>query len=186
MNTQKYEDAVDKTFNAVNTVYSAGRRIGYLLMGLVFLAAGIGLSAWGYLNVKNKLDGSSFVKAEGTVIGLREVKSPEDGGITWTPVIKFTDRSGAERTFESSVSSDPPAYNIGDKVELLYPEGKPEDVFVNSWLEKWFTPLMLGVAGLILFLCSIWMIYTGLRGEKKSRRSTRQSGDGSASYVSIG
>ncbi|MEO8514157.1 MAG: DUF3592 domain-containing protein, partial [Ignavibacteria bacterium] len=125
MSLDKYEKAIDNTINTVNTAYSIGRRIGYVIMGFVFLIAGIGLTGWGYVTVKNKLDGTSFVKAEGTVLRMREIPANQDAGITWAPVIKFTDRSGAEHTFESTVSSDPPAYKVGDKVELLYPEGKP-------------------------------------------------------------
>lgn len=186
MNTQKYEDAVDKTFNTVNTVYSAGRRIGYVLMGLVFLVAGIGLAGWGYVTVKNKLDGTNYVKTEGTVLSLREVESTENSDVTWVPIIKFTDKSGVEHTFESTVSSDPPAYKVGDKVELLYPEGRPDDVFINSWVEKWLTPVLLGFAGLVMFCCSIWMIFTAFRREKPSKYSSNSSTDGSASYVSMG
>lgn len=186
MNTEKYEDAVDKTFNAVNTVYSAGRRIGYVLMGLVFLVAGIGLAVWGYVNVKNKIDGSVYVKTEGTVVSMRLVPPTQDAGETWTPTIKFKDRNGKEFTFESNVSSDPPAYQIGEKVELLYPEDRPEDAFINSWIEKWLTPVLLGIAGLVMLCCSIWMIFTAFRREKSSKYNSNSSTDGSSSYVSMG
>ena len=185
MNLENYDKAFDKTFNTVNTVYGAGRRVGYVLMGIVFLVAGLGLTAWGYLNVKNKFDGSAFVKTEGTVLRMREVESNENTGVTWAPVIKFTDRAGNEHVFESTVSSDPPAYKVGDKVPILYPEGKPKDVFIDSFMEKWFTPIMLGVAGLIMFIVSFWMIFTGIRRNKPSPVSS-QIPAGSSSYLSIG
>lgn len=182
----KYEKGVDKAINTVNTVYSAGRRIGYVLMGLVFFFAGIGMCVWGYLNVKNKLDGSVYVKTEGTVVSMRLVPPTQDAGDTWTPTIKFKDQNGKEHTFESNVSSDPPAYHIGEKVELLYPEGRPEDAFINSFMEKWFTPIMLGIAGLIMFIVSIWMIFTGFRREKSTQSYSNSSSGNSSSYVSIG
>lgn len=186
MNMDKYDKALDKTFNTVNTVYSIGRRIVYVLMGIIFFFAGIGLVVWGYVNVKNKIDGSVYVKTEGTVISMREVPPTQDAGETWTPTIKFKDRSGKERTFESNVSSDPPAYEIGEKVELLYPEGRPEDVFINSFLEKWFTPIMLGIGGLVMFISSIWMMFTGFRRNKPSKNTGSGTADGSTSYVSMG
>lgn len=163
-----YEKGVDRVINSVNTVYSAGRKIGYVIMGILFFFVGIALIAWGYMNVKHKIDGSLYVKSEGTVISMREVPSTEDAGETWAPIIKFKDSNGREHTFESNVSSDPPAYHIGEKVELLYPQGKPEDVFINSFTEKWLTPILLGVAGLVMFILSIWMIFTGFRNEKKT------------------
>ncbi len=184
MDIEKYDKAIDKTINTVNSVYSIGRRIGYGLMSLVFLTAGIALIGWGYVTVKNKIDGTSFVKTEGTVLRMREIPSNQDAGITWAPVIKFTDRAGTEHTFESTVSSDPPVYKTGDKVELLYPEGKPKDVFINSFMEKWMTPIMLGVAGIVMFFFSIWMIFSAFR---RSKPSSSYSGNSSgSSYVSMG
>jgi hypothetical protein len=185
MNTQKYEDAVDKTFNAVNTVYSAGRRIGYVLMGVVFLIAGTGLIIWGYATVRNKIENSNYIKTEGTVIRMREVQSTEDMGITWAPVIRFKDRSGTEYTFESTVSSEPPAYNVGDKVELMYSEGRPENAFIDSFMEKWLTPIMLFVAGLVMFPIGIWMFFTAFRREKSVKSRDAHNSEGS-SYISMG
>lgn len=190
MNIQNYENAVDKTLNTVNTVYSAGRRIAYVLMSIVFFFAGAGMALWGYMNVKNKIDGSVYVKTEGTVISMREVPATQDAGETWTPTIKFKDKSGKEHTFESIVSSDPPAYHIGEKVELLYPEGRPEDVFINSFMEKWFTPVMLGIGGLVMFVVSIWMIFSAFKKEKPaanfSSGNLNNSNSDSSSYVNIG
>ncbi len=185
MNLDNYEKAIDKTFDTVNTVYSAGRRIGYFLMGIVFFIAGIAMVGWGYVNVKNKIDGTAFVKTEGTVLKMREVKSVEDGNITWVPIITFTDRAGNEHTFESSVSSDPPAYKIGEKVPLLYPEGKPNDVFIDSFMEKWLTPILLGVGGLVLFIVSLWMVFTAFRRNKPAPVNTN-TGSNSTGYISIG
>jgi hypothetical protein len=185
MNLEKYDNAIDKTFNTVNTVYSAGRRIGYFLMGVVFFIAGIAMVGWGYVNVKSKIDGSVYVKTEATVISMREVPATQDAGITWAPVLKFKDKKGIEHTFESTVSSDPPAYETGEKVEVLYPEGKPEDVFINSFTEKWLTPILLGVAGLIMFIVNIWMVFTAFR-RTKSVSDSRSGNSDSSSYVSIG
>ncbi len=181
----KYEKGVDKAINTVNTVYSAGRRIAYVLMGILFFFVGAGLVVWGYLNVKHKIDGSVYVKAEATVISMREVPATQEAGETWTPTLKFRDKNGVEHTFESNVSSDPPAYSIGEKVEILYPEGKPEQAFINSFMEKWFTPIMLALAGLVMFIVSIWMIFTAFRREKPSKNFS-SSNQGSSAYVSIG
>ena len=185
MNLENYEKAIDKTINTVNSAYSIGRRIGYVLMGLVFLLAGIGLTAWGYLNIKNKIEGTNFVKTEGVVLRMREVPETQENGITYAPVIKFTDRAGNEHTFESTVSSDPPAYKVGEKVELLYPEGKPDDVFINSFMEKWLTPILLGIGGIVMFGFAIWLLVSGFRREKTSQETPVDPGN-SASYISIG
>lgn len=185
MKLENYEKTLDKTIDTVNTVYSLVRRIGYIILSIVFFIAGIALVGWGYMTVKNKLDGTNFVKAEGTVIRMREVPSNENSGVTWAPVIKFTDRAGKEHTFESTVSSDPPAYKVGEKVEVLYPEGKPEDVFINSFMEKWFTPIMLFFAGIVMLPFSVWMMFKAFRRDKPSSTDQNEGGS-SQTYVSIG
>ncbi|MBQ3240682.1 MAG: hypothetical protein IJB00_05795 [Akkermansia sp.] len=36
-------------------------------------------------------------------------------------------------TIRSSLSSNPPAYEVGEKVEMLYPADKPEDAVPNTF-----------------------------------------------------
>src|SRR5689334_7195694 len=55
----------------------------------------------------------------GTVVSLREVAATHDAGVTYAPVISY-DVQGHTYTYESSNSSDPPAYDVGEKVSLLY------------------------------------------------------------------
>ena len=186
MNTQKYEDAVDKTFNTVNTVYSAGRRIGYVMMGLFFMLISVILFGWGIYSYMDK--SANFVnykKSEGTVIRMREVPPTDNSGETYAPVIKYKDASGKEYTYESKHSSDPPDYKVGEKVQLIYDPADPEEVYVDSFREKWVLTIVLFICGIVVFPISTWMIYTGFRRNKPSA-SSNVSTNGSTSYVSMG
>ncbi|KXK56197.1 MAG: hypothetical protein UZ05_CHB002000300, partial [Chlorobi bacterium OLB5] len=123
MNLDNYEKTIDKTFNTVNSVYSAGRRIGYVLMGLFFLLAGIVLLAAGAYLYKTRIDeAATFSKTTGIVIELREVKENAEVGVTYKPILKYKDKNGKEYIYTSANSSDPPAYNIGEKVDMFYNE----------------------------------------------------------------
>lgn len=186
MNLDNYEKTLDKTFNTVNTVYSAGRRVGYVLMGLFFMVISFILIGWGIYSYKDKTENfASYKKTEGTVIRLREVPDTEHAGVTYAPVIKYKDASGKEFTYESKNSSDPPSYYVGEKVELLYDGANPEDVYINSFWEKWVLTIVLFICGLIVLPISIWMIFTGFRRNKPSPVN-QNIASGSSSSVSIG
>jgi Protein of unknown function (DUF3592) len=164
MNTQNYEDAIDKTFNTVNTVYSAGRRVGYVLMGLFFILASVILFASGAYLYKTQIDeAATFTKTTGIVIELREVKSNAEVGTTYKPILKYRDKNGNEYVYTSANSSDPPAYAVGEKVEMLYSEADPDEAFINSFWEKWTGTMALFLCGVVCFPIGIWMIFTGYR-----------------------
>jgi hypothetical protein len=187
MNLDNYEKTLDKTFNTVNTVYSAGRRIGYVLMGLFFMLISFILIGWGIYSYKDKTENfATYKKTEGTVIRLREVPETENTGITYAPVIKYKDASGKEYTYESKHSSDPPDFNVGEKVQLIYDPADPEEVYVDSFREKWVLTIVLFLCGLIVFPISIWMIFTGFRRNKPSKNINSGPAGSSSSYVSIG
>lgn len=187
MNTQNYENAIDKTFNTVNTVYSAGRRIGYVLMGLFFMLISIILFGWGIYSYKDKTENfATYKKTEGTVIRLREVPETENTGITYAPVIKYKDASGKEFTYESKHSSDPPDYEVGEKVPLIHDPADPEEVYVDSFREKWVLTIVLFICGIIVFPISIWMIFTGFRRNKPSKNNINPGSSSGSSYVSMG
>lgn len=185
MNTQNYEDAIDKTINTVNTAYNTGRRVGYVLMGLFLLLISVVLFAWGAYLYKSRTDATeTYIKTEGIVTELRKVKGNADVGITYAPVIKFKDKSGKEYVHESSNSSDPPAYDISEKVEILYNKTDPEEAFINSFGEKWTGIIAFITCGVILFLIGTWMIFTAFRRRKYTSESVSSKGE--TSSVSIG
>lgn len=187
MNLDNYEKTIDKTFNTVNTVYSAGRRIGYVLMGLFFLLTAIILFAAGVYLYKTRInEAATFTKTTGIVTELREVKGNVDVGTTYKPILKYKDKNGREYIYTSANSSDPPAYDIGEKVEMFYNETNPEEAFINSAWEKWTGTIVLFICAVVMFPIGIWMIFTGFKRNKSSKKTGSDKASGSSSYVSIG
>mgnify|MGYP000745564608 CR=1 FL=1 len=75
-----------------------------------------------YQKTKNLL--VTGVKTTATVIEL--VESSGDGGPSFSPVFEFTDKTQIKRTFKSGISSRPAAYELGEKVKIIY-DGKDKD-----------------------------------------------------------
>jgi hypothetical protein len=127
---------------------------------LLGVAVYVGRGSW---ELKQK--GAS---ATGTVVSLREVDETDNTGVTYAPVISYAVQ-GHTYTYESSNSSDPPAYDVGEKVALLYQPDDPEEVRVNSWFDLWFLPAMLGGAGVVVAIVSLVMMVGAIRRRRELR-----------------
>ncbi|MFF3492086.1 DUF3592 domain-containing protein [Streptomyces sp. NPDC002795] len=65
------------------------------------------------------------------------------------PVVEFATTDGTAHTFRSSTGSNPPSYEEGERVEVLYRADAPEDARINGFLSLWLLPLIFGGIGLI-------------------------------------
>jgi hypothetical protein len=83
--------------------------------------------------------------AQGAVTELIEVRDNE-GSSMFKPVVKFVGPGGEEISFTSSNSSRPPAYNVGEAVEVLF---VPGDARIKSFGSLWLGPLILGGLGTV-------------------------------------
>ena len=92
-----------------------------LCVGGLFAAGG----AWlGWRNYTLERDG---LEATGRVVELAEKceTDPEDGySCTYAPVVQFRTQAGQQVTFRSRYFRNPPAYQVGETVTVLY---LPED-----------------------------------------------------------
>jgi len=109
-----------------------------LVSGLVFL----GLAGWFYLCEFN-LERNGY-SAEGTVIHLSERINDEDG-LTYAPFVRFTTHDGRTIRFETSWSSYPPAYEVGQTVTVLYPTDAPDKAIIKG--ENNLLILIFGILG---------------------------------------
>ena len=181
-----YEQKIDKTLDTVNTVYSTGRRIAYVFMGLFFFLIGGVLTLWGIFNYSDRVkEMDSFEKTTGAVVRLREVPPTENSGITYAPVISFTDAKGNKYEYESKNSSDPPAYEIGEKVAMRYDMKDPDDAFIDTFWGRWSGTLIIFVFPLVVFPIGLWMLFSAFRGKRKKKNNPENIGN-SGGIVSIG
>jgi len=89
-----------------------------IIFGLIFFGIGAKLT----LNqVLLENDGG---QVQGEVISL--TTRCDDDGCSYAPVVRFELQNGKTITFESAYSSNPPSYDIGERVTVLYPQEAPE------------------------------------------------------------
>jgi hypothetical protein len=112
------------------------------------------------------------------IIRNRHVKSglDSDGGslTTLTVTVEFEDQSGAQQQATVPVVAGsslawrsrngrevrlfgPPDYAVGDSVAILYDPEQPEQIQVNTWMNRWLWTVVMGVM-VITFLCAGLML----------------------------
>jgi hypothetical protein len=121
------------------------------VLPLIFLLIGIGLlvAAARYLTRTRTFLGKS-AEAIGEVIALEEEPATEPGDPrTYRPVVSFPIDSTRRVRFKSVAHSNPPEYEVGDSVRVLYDPDRPGDARIRSFTSLWLPLTVLGGLGLI-------------------------------------
>lgn len=138
------------------------------LIKFIFLGLGVAMlvgagAAW--VNTRSFI--GRAVTVTGTVVELREVRDKDDDSSTYKPIVRFVAGNGSDITFESSFSSRPPAYDVGESVEVLYDPRDPGEARINGFGSLWFGSLILGILGTAFSAIGGGIMLAGRLGERK-------------------
>ncbi|OGH90650.1 MAG: hypothetical protein A2479_02145 [Candidatus Magasanikbacteria bacterium RIFOXYC2_FULL_39_8] len=111
-------------------------------MGVIF----VGVGGYSFLDSQKVI--KTFASAQGTVVELVRSSTSNESN-TYSPLVSFV-ANETEYQFKSNFSSDPPAYDVGEQVNVLYNPESPQDARINSFLSLYLISLIFGVTGLIL------------------------------------
>jgi hypothetical protein len=124
--------------------------IALLFVGLILL--GIAFFLW----TRTREFVASARQAKATVIRL---VSDSEGAAA--PVFKFTASNGDTIEKEDGVSSNPPEYQVGQVVDILYDASHPQSARIAKTTSLYFAPILLAVLGIIFM--GIGLVWLGLR-----------------------
>lgn len=142
----------------------------FIVFSVIFIMIGIFVSLVPKMKSKKCTE---TVMAE--VVDLLPVQSSSKSGrghhrtsITYRPVFSYT-YNGKDYRAESGTSSDPPAFQVGEEVELKIDPDNPKDFYAPS--DK--TYALLGIifsamGGVFLFL-GILMVALAIKADKKEK-----------------
>jgi hypothetical protein len=139
------------------------------LFGIIFSSVGtilLSVSAFLFIQEKQFIERAKITS--GTVIEMgRSVSSSSDnrGSVTYYPVVEFFTAGGKRIVFSSNFSSNPPAYEVGEKVEVYYEPEKPSGAEIKSFFSQWFAAILTGGMGLIFG--TIGFVNLGIQFKKK-------------------
>jgi hypothetical protein len=137
----------------------------WIWVGGVFAAIGllfVAIAAWLYLNDRSFAAGGE--RAPGVVIEM--AGSGGSDGYSYRPVVEFRDAQGQRHVFTSSVSSNPPRYSRGEAVEVIYAPASPDEAVIDSFLDRFFLPLMFGGLGTLFAAIGLGLLSAWLRGRR--------------------
>jgi hypothetical protein len=87
------------------------------------------------------------LRAEGTVIELRPVRTTRTGAGTVIPFFRFTAADGRDYVGISATSVRGSALKVGDRVGVLYLRDHPETARLNRFSALWIGSLVFGIVG---------------------------------------
>ncbi len=126
----------------------SGTKVGRLV-GLIFMSIGMVLLAIaGYLIYAHQQFEKNAVTVKGTVVEFQSYISNNDNSSTtmYTPVFEY-EYKGKKYTYVSTSGSNVKEYEVGERIDILVDPENPDDVLVNSFMEKWFVSVLLGFMG---------------------------------------
>ena len=163
---KNYKRTVDKAVNAVEKAGGVANRLQIGCWTIFFNLFFAGFCLWGaYAGyVSWKLD-SEGEKTTGKVIRLEESNDSESGCCVYSPVIEF-EANGQTFTFEGDNASDPPAYDVGEEVNVIYDPKDPDTAQINKWTERWLFPIIIiPVMILAALVMNFFMIRSFVRND---------------------
>jgi hypothetical protein len=134
-----------------------------IFIGLVFTLIGFGILISGIFaifKVRRQLAGSA--KAMGKVLALGTISGQR--GYLYCPQVEFAIPNGQTFRFQSEVGSQPPAYQVGQPVRVVYQITSPTKAEIDSPANLWFAPgcmLLMGLSfsflGLVLLSFGVFI-----------------------------
>jgi hypothetical protein len=131
---------LDRTLNAV------GKGVNRLQIGcwtVFFNLLFAGFCLWGvyaaYTGWQLQTRGETTT---GTVVEMDESTTSDGGCCVYSPVVEFN-VNGQTYTFEGSNASYPPAYRVGEVVNVRYDPAAPNTAQIDSYFERWAFPVCI-------------------------------------------
>lgn len=121
------------------------------LVGRIFMTVGIIQAVVAaYLVFSHSRFERHAMAIKGTVVDYQSyVSTGSDGSTTmYTPVFEYR-LNGKAYTHVDNSSSSFREFEVGEVVDILVDPENPEDVLVDSFMEKWFVPTLLGFMGIV-------------------------------------
>jgi hypothetical protein len=150
------------------------------LIGSIFGVIGLGIllgAAWSGVATQRFL--ASAAQADGEVVEMV-------GSDTQAPVVAFTAPDGRRVRFQSSVSSSPPGFHVGERVRVYFDAANPEDARLDSFMHLWFLPAFLGGMGSIFGGVGFFFLYLPWRRARIAQQLRRQGRAVQATFERVG
>lgn len=137
----------------------------FVVIGVVILIASRWIATNAYEFTEHAL------RTQGTVVELQQAESKRSSNkrrsSVYYPIVTFSTSDGQNITFRESVGTNPPAYEQGETVDVLYLPDNPNDARIKDWLSLWLLPTVFFSFGALSFLFGCIGLWIMRRNEKR-------------------
>ena len=114
-----------------------------------------------FLFIRTRIFIGKAQEAKGTVIQMvySRTSSSSGSGGGYVPVYQFRTLDGQNIVIQDSLSSNPPRFQVGQEIDVLYESGNPQKARINKWMNLYFVPVLLGGMGLIFGVVGIAIVF---------------------------
>jgi len=131
-----------------------------------------------YISINTRTFLGEAARAEGTVVELQSSRDSRPGARSmhsgdtdgYRPVVVFSTPEGEKIRFISSASSNPPMYDRGEKVTVVYAPHNPHDARISSFFSLWGIPLTLGSLGGLFLLAGAAFVIFPMQKERREQQ----------------
>ena len=120
-----------------------------LILGVVF----------GLVSVGSLLHTSAFIARSstttGTVIAF-EQHQDDVSGQTFSPIFSYVARDGSAHTGHSNSSSNPPGFEVGEKVPVRYETRNPSNARIATYWQTWALATAFAIASSVTWLVGLF------------------------------
>ncbi len=128
------------------------------IFGAIFLAVSLTmLGIAGFLVWKTSHFLDRAVSAQGTITALVRNKNRQ-ATTTYAAQFSFTTPAKQAVTITSTSSSNPPEFEVGESVAVLYLPNNPADARIDSFFQLWGASSIVGGIGTVFLAISLGMI----------------------------
>jgi hypothetical protein len=135
----------------------------------VLVFGGIGVLLLGIAGVLYLREQSFLARAEtatGMVVDL-DLSSSSDNSSAYCPVIEFETHAGESVRYYGNVCTNPPSYDIGAQVDVLYDPQNIRKVQMTGFWSQYTGVFVLSVIGIPFLLFALWgVLPSGKKGVK--------------------
>ena len=114
-----------------------------IFFGLFFFGVGAGLT------YKQRTLERQGIEVPGEVVGF--ATNCDDDGCSYAPSVRFTTENGQSVSFQTTYYSNPPAYDTGQSVQVVYPPENPKKAVIKEQGQL-FRIIFMGIGGLVIIL----------------------------------
>lgn len=139
------------------------------IFGGIFSVVGLGMligAMYAYQSQQKFL--KTAQTTEGTVQELVYSRSKKGSG-TYHPVVAFEASDGKHYTFHSDMGTNPPSYNVGERVEVRYNPTNPYDAMLTGFWSMWGLIAIFGGLGTIFSSIGLGVIIGKIRKNKTTK-----------------